>query len=73
MRHVQVYDVLRPNKNFSKSKPDIPQLVVALASGDFVPSLHTITALQHAASPLPLQFARVSGGEVSFHSLPAAY
>lgn len=68
---LQVYDVLRPNKHFSKNKPDGPQLVVALATGDYVPQLSVLSEMQLAVGPLPLQLARVSGGEVSFHSFQA--
>lgn len=66
---MQVYHVLKPNKRFSRNKPDAPQLVVALATGNYLPSLGAFTRLQGAVESLPLQFARVSGGEVSFHSL----
>ena len=66
---MQIYHVFKPNKHFSKNKPDAPQLAVALAEGDFLPTFSTMTTLQRAVSPLPLQFARVSGGEVSFHSV----
>ena len=62
---------MRPNKHFSKNKPDVPKVVIALDTGDMLPMLSTIARLQQAVSPLPLQFARVCGGEVSFHSLHA--
>ena len=68
---LQVYDVLKPNKHFRKGSPDDPRLVVCLATGPIVPSFKVIQHLQllQQMSPLPLQFARVAGGEVSFHSV----
>ena len=66
---LQVYDVLKPNKRFRKGSPDDPRLVVCLATGPVVPSFRVIQHLQQRLSPLPLQFARVAGGEVSFHSV----
>ena len=66
---LQIYDVLKPNKNFSKAKADAPRITVCLASGSMLPYCSQIQQLQQIAAPLPLYFARVSGGEVSFHSL----
>lgn len=65
---LQVYDVLKPNKHFSKGNPDKPRLVVCLATSAFVPTRSVLQHLQDQVSSLPLQFARVAGGEVSFHS-----
>lgn len=69
MLYLQVYDVLKPNKHFRKGSPDDPRLVVCLAIGPVVPSFRVMHHLQQLLSPLPLQFARVAGGEVSFHSI----
>lgn len=66
---MQVYDVLKPNKRFSKGNPDGPKLAVCFSSGSNVPARDIMHHLQAAVAPLHLQFARVSGGEVSFHSL----
>ena len=66
---LQVYDVLKPNKHFSKGRPDDPRLVVCLSTCTFAPSLSVIQHLQQQAHPLPLQFAKVAGGEVSFHGI----
>lgn len=64
-----VYDVLKPNKRFSKGNPDAPKLAVCLSTGSNIPSCSVVQHLHNVVAPLPLQFARVSGGEVSFHSL----
>ena len=69
MLYLQVYDVLKPNKHFRKGSPDDPRLVVCLATGHDVPFFRVIQHLQQLLSPLPLQFARVAGGEVSFHNI----
>lgn len=66
---LQVYDVLKPNKQFRRGSPDDPRLVVCLATGSNVPSFRVIQHLQQRVLPLPLQFARVAGGQVSFHSM----
>ena len=66
---MQVYDVLKPNKRFSKGNPDAPKLAVCLSTGSNIPSCSIVQHLHNVVAPLPLQFARVSGGEVSFHSL----
>ena len=66
---LQVYDVLKPNKHFSKGKPDDPRLAVCLATSAYVPTRSVLQHLQDQVSPVPLQFARVAGGEVSFHSI----
>lgn len=65
----QVYDVLKPNKRFSKGNPDAAKLAVCLSTGNNIPSCSIVQHLHNLVAPLPLQFARVSGGEVSFHSL----
>ena len=65
----QVYDVLKPNKRFSKGNPDAPKLAVCLSTDNNIPSCSIVQHLHNVVAPLPLQFARVSGGEVSFHSL----
>ena len=65
----QVYDVLKPNKRFSKGNPDAPKLAVCLSTGSNIPSCSIVQHLHNVVAPLPLHFARVSGGEVSFHSL----
>ncbi|KAA6429170.1 MAG: hypothetical protein FRX49_00566 [Trebouxia sp. A1-2] len=63
-----VYDVLKPNKRFSKGNPDAPKLAVCLSTGTNIPSCSIVQHLHTVVAPLPLQFARVSGGEVSFHT-----
>lgn len=63
------YEVLKPNKRFSKGNPDPSKFVICLASGVNLPACNVVRSLQETAAPLPLQFARVSGGEVSFHNL----
>ncbi|KAL0042267.1 hypothetical protein WJX77_007990 [Trebouxia sp. C0004] len=68
-----VYDVLKPNKQFSKGKPDAPKLAVCLSTGSNLPSCSIVQHLLTVVAPLPLQFARVSGGEVSFHSLQSLH
>ena len=65
----QVYDVLKPNKRFSKGNPDAPKLAVCLSTGNNIPSCSIVQHLHTVVAPLPLHFARASGGEVSFHSL----
>ncbi|KAL3160775.1 hypothetical protein ABBQ38_009187 [Trebouxia sp. C0009 RCD-2024] len=64
-----VYDVLKPNKHFSKGNPDDPKLVVCLSTGPCVPTFRVMQQLQQQVSPLPLQYAKVAGGEVAFHSM----
>ncbi|DBA85251.1 TPA: hypothetical protein ACH3X2_005951 [Trebouxia sp. C0005] len=68
-----VYDVLKPNKRFSKGNPDAPKLAVCLSTGTNIPSCSIVQHLHTVVAPLPLQFARVSGGEVSFHSLQSLH
>lgn len=67
--YLQVYDVLKPNKHFSKGNPDDPKLVVCLSTGPCVPTFRVMQQLQQQVSPLPLQYAKVAGGEVAFHSM----
>ena len=66
---MQVYDVLKPNKHFSKGNPDAPKLVVCLSTGPCIPPFRVLQLLQQEVSPLPLQYAKVAGGEVAFHSM----
>ena len=66
---MQVYDVLKPNKQFRRGSPDDPRLVICLTTGSNVPCFPVIQHLRQQVSPLPLQFARVAGGQVSFHSI----
>ena len=69
---LQVYDVLKPNKHFRKGSPDDPRLVICLATGPNVPCFRVIQHLQQRVSPLPVQFATVAGGKVSFHSVQSS-
>ena len=70
--HLQVYDVLKPNKQFSKASPDAPKYVVCLATSPLVPTFRVMQHLRERVTPLSFQFARVAGGEVSFHSIQSS-
>lgn len=62
-----VFDVYLPNSKFRKSSPGDPMFIVSLA-GSRPPSTEEIEALERQSKDIPLRFANVEHGRVTFFS-----
>ncbi|XP_019641216.1 PREDICTED: tRNA-splicing endonuclease subunit Sen54-like [Branchiostoma belcheri] len=67
------YDVFLPDSHFKKSKPGRPNLRVCVQRfSDAAPELALIVQLNQLSSPVPLLWAVVDNGDISFYSFTEA-
>lgn len=70
MSHKLVFDVYQPGSNFRKSEPECPDFTVCVCRFcDPPPSLGVTSQLYKEANGVPVKFAVVDGGSISFYSL----
>ena len=65
---LQVYDVFKPNRKFSRKRPDPVAFQVAMAAKHF-PTLLQMHHLQGQSQDSPVRLACVDGANVSFVEL----
>eukprot|EP01112_Ceratiomyxa_fruticulosa_P016468 TRINITY_DN4985_c0_g1_i1.p1 TRINITY_DN4985_c0_g1~~TRINITY_DN4985_c0_g1_i1.p1 ORF type:complete len:505 (-),score=137.25 TRINITY_DN4985_c0_g1_i1:29-1495(-) len=60
------FNVYKPDSGFTKKKPGLPSFTLCVSRYNEALSLSDLRHLNSLSSPIPLQFAIVSGGDVTF-------